>query len=148
MASIIVNDMLPILESEDDVTDLEVDEKAQFLLDTPKSDISESLWNLFKDVWRFLSYEELPSVRADKEGLQIGDFLLKHADIAGEMEEVRSDLEKSINIPEIKIEVTYFKNWAGTQTRGLLLYAKPETVHHVIAIVKAAKDKSLKVSQS
>ena len=95
--------------------------------------------NLFYDV---ISGQDPNSVQADKKGLALGKFLVEHADLAEQLEVTRKKFGNSVFAADVS--VTYFENWASTTT-GLLLYAKPTTVHQVKNLVKKANDLGVKV---
>lgn len=106
---------------------------------------AESGWiNLFKDLFKFVTEEELNSVKADEKGIAIGEFLLEHQALAAVMKDKREQLQDALGSSPT-VSVTYFQNWASTIEGGLLLHAKPTNVEEVCRLVKKAKDLRLKV---
>ena len=104
--------------------------------------------NFLDDINSFSSAEEPYSVKADEQGVQIGDFLVNNIELATAVKDARDNLDKFLNKgignllkKDIDISVTYFKNWAGNQelSNGLLLLVQPKTAKHVKRIVEAVK---------
>ena len=165
----IVNDMPDIIPTSDsEVDDVEEDKNEAIKEDEiekrikvykrrPKSikNLSDcpsanSISNFIHDLIDFTSTEKPPSIKADEEGIRTAQFIIEHADLAKAVKKQRDDLDIEVNGPfqsHIPIQVTYFKNWAGNQGNGLLLYVKPKTVDQVQRVVKAAKNQKLKVSK-
>ena len=108
----------------------------------------KTLVNFLDDINSFVSAEEPYSVKADEQGVQIGDFLVNNIELATAVKDARDKLDEFLNKglsnllkKDIDISVTYFKNWAGNQelSNGLLLLAQPKRAEHVKRIVKAVK---------
>ena len=104
--------------------------------------------NFLDDINSFLSAEEPYSVKADEQGVQIGNFLVNNIELATAVKSARDKLDEFLNKgisnlfkKYIDISVTYFKNWADNQelSNGLLLLAQPKRAKHVKRIVEAVK---------
>lgn len=100
--------------------------------------------NLIKDVIHFLSVEEPYSVKADKDGMEMADFMIKNADLASAMESKKEELIQESKVEDVT--VTYFKNWAHT-LQGLMLYARPSKVEDVRSLVEACGKLGIKVGE-
>ena len=96
-----------------------------------------------KDVIKFLDIEEPYSAEADEDGIQLAEFLIEHADLSIAIKEMKSKLIKESGVDEV--QVTYFKNWAGTR-QGMVLYARPTYIRDVKKLVKACGELGIKVS--
>ena len=106
-------------------------------------DLSTPWTQAIKDVIKFLDVEEPYSAEADEDGIQLAEFLIENADISVAINDMKSKLMDKSGVD--KVQVTYFKNWAGTR-RGLVLYARPTFVRDVKKLVKACGELGIKVS--
>ena len=83
-------------------------------------------------------------MHADKTGLINGKLIYENSELAT----VLGEKMKALNAPkvglDIKVEMTFFKNWGETQ-ESLLLYAKPTEVHQVQTLVATAGREDIKV---
>ena len=95
------------------------------------------------DVIKYLDIEEPYSAEADKDGIHLAEFLIENADLSIAMKEMKSRLIKESGVNEV--QVTYFKNWAGTR-QGMVLYARPTHIRDVKKLVKACGELGIKVS--
>ena len=73
---------------------------------------------------------------ADKEGLRDGKLMLDNLDGVKKLKGIKDELG---NPGGLQVDLTYFKNWAGTQ-ENLLLHVKPTTSAQIEALVKAVRE--------
>ena len=99
--------------------------------------------NPFTMIVEFFDTEMPYSVDADQDGKELADFIIKNAKIAQLMHDAQSRLQHEIG-KRLKVEITYFKNWAETQ-QGLLLLVKPTSAKEVQKIIKAAHSLDMQV---
>ena len=106
---------------------------------------AESGWiNLYQDIFKFVTENETPnSVKADEEGIVMGEFIVENPMLAAIMRQKRDALQTMVGATP-KVSVTYFQNWASTTGSGLLLHAKPTTVAEVALLVEKARNWILK----
>ena len=83
------------------------------------------------------------SVKADQIGIATGECIAQNADLAKKLDSLRDQLMRKVT--DVRISITYFQNWASTDS-ALLLHAKPRTREQVVRLVTAAKDLGIKVS--
>ena len=95
-----------------------------------------------KDLKKFLHTEDPYSVKADEDGIELADFLIKNADLSAEINKKKEDLIHKSGVKDVK--VTYFKNWGDTR-QGLFLYACPTEIGDVKDLVKACEHLGIKV---
>ena len=112
-------------------------------IETEERGISTPWTQAIRDVIKFLDIEEPYSAEADEDGIQLAEFLIQNADISVAINNKKSKLIDKSGFDEV--QVTYFKNWAGTQ-RGLVLYARPTYIRDVKKLVKACGELGIKVS--
>ena len=104
--------------------------------------ISTPWTQAIKDVIKFLDIEEPYSAEADEDGIQLAEFLIQNADVSVAINDKKNKLIDESGVDEV--QVTYFKNWAGT-LRGLVLYARPTYIRNVKKLVKACGKLGIKV---
>lgn len=85
------------------------------------------------------------SVKADQIGIATGECIAQNADLAKKLDYLRDQLMQKVT--DVRISITYFQNWASTDS-ALLLHAKPRTREQVVSLVTVAKDLGIKVSSS
>ena len=114
---------------------LSEDEESKGLFNTP--------WTqAIKDLRKFLHTEDPYSVKADEDGIELADFLIKNADLSSAINKKKDELIHKSGVKEVK--VTYFKNWGDTR-QGLYLYVCPTEIDEVKDLVKACEHLDIKV---
>ena len=130
-------DDMPVMSSrlpmppEDSTFSPEIEDSSRF--------ISTPWTQAIKDI---VDVEEPYSVQADEDGKQLAQFLIDHAELSAAINEKKDELKRK---SDVNVEVTYFKNWAGTR-RGLVLYARPTEIRDVENLVKACEELDIKIN--
>ena len=115
-----------------------MDDEAEFQEDTPTSSPTPT-----SSKFPPFFINRPNSVHADKTGLSNGKLIYENSKLATVLGEKMKALNEEVGV-DVKVEMTYFKNWGDTQ-ESLLLYAKPTEVDQVQKLVTAAANKNIKV---
>lgn len=98
---------------------------------------------VIEDLIKLINVEEPDSVKADKDGIELAEFLIANAHISVAIDKKKEKLIKKSGVNEVK--VTYFKNWGDTR-QGLVLYVCPTSISDVERLVQACEHMGIKVS--